>query len=438
MQDTAKKLLMALALAFLLGAPTAARADCPEGPCIASGSFTGAIGSLCGTVTAAIEEAQGYISAYISEAYENFQEEITLKIGPDTNGGDNVTDHITDWIDQFWLKSMEPGMKEMTDQLTALTPDQERQLASIRDAANANRDVSALAQSEIDSQREQRPSESTCQTATVAGGMTTAHTIRQAYGSAAPSERAARSSNATKDAYGNPISAAAGPAADMKDRWDDYKSRYCDKDDNNGHAGCTTSGTYAGQDVDVAGTVFGRETIDVTDANTKQTVDDLLTNVAEPFVRQPIPPNAVNSQDGQRAQLAGQAYTAKRQTVYDSLYYIVARRVPGSSKLKDFVGAMREEAGIPASLISDKPSENEIMQAMMSERFRTGKYASSQIDEPENNQREMITQTAFQLMQMSDQLDLMDRWSMMLAAQVGDEVRRDKKSGTAAMGATTR
>lgn len=99
---------------------------------------------------------------------------------------------------------------------------------------------------------------------------------------------------------------------------------------------------------------------------------------------------------------------------------------------------MRKAAGIKDGLISDNPSHNEIMQAMMSERFRTGKYASGQVDEPENNQREMIIQTAFQLMQMSDQLDLMDRYSLMLAGQVGDQIKRSKRSGTAAAGGVVR
>ena len=59
---------------------------------------------------------------------------------------------------------------------------------------------------------------------------------------------------------------------------------------------------------------------------------------------------------------------------------------------------------------------------MITQRFQSGKYALGQIDEPENNQREQVINQALQLIQMSDQMDLMDHWSVLLAAQVGGEI----------------
>ena len=80
------------------------------------------------------------------------------------------------------------------------------------------------------------------------------------------------------------------------------------------------------------------------------------------------------------------------------------------------------------------PSHIEIMQALTVERARSGRYALEQIDEPENNRREMVIQQALQIMQMNDQLDLMDRYSLLLAAQVGAEVKEAKVLGIAASG----
>ena len=57
----------------------------------------------------------------------------------------------------------------------------------------------------------------------------------------------------------------------------------------------------------------------------------------------------------------------------------------------------------------------------MTQRFRSGKYSLRQIDEPENNQREQVIEQALQLIQMSDELDLMDHYSLLLASQVSEE-----------------
>ena len=136
--------------------------------------------------------------------------------------------------------------------------------------------------------------------------------------------------------------------------------------------------------------------------------------------------------------MIGESYKAKRQAVYDALYFVVARRAPGS-KSGEFLEKMR---GIAAGASGDtpggagvdpayfapnqNPSRNEIMQVMMAERFRTGSYSVDQVDNPENNGREMVVQQAFMAMQLTDQLDLMDRFSIMLAAEVSENVRASK------------
>jgi hypothetical protein len=425
-----KKLLLILLLAAFLSAATAgpALADCPTGPCIATGSFTGAIAKLGVKIAAAVVEATTAITAYYTATVPVFTGKIEKKIL-------KVTDNITDWIDTFWNNNQKPSQQSMTDQLAAMNADQSREIASFREAADLNRTLLDKAVQEINSRREQSPDENNCGAATLAGGMTRSSLFRRAYNTAAPVEKLPRTANAVGS------SGATGAAADMKERWDTYVTRYCRKDDNNGHAGCTTNGAFAGQDTDVTGMIFSKETIDLKNDDTRQTVDDLIANIAEPFVNDPVPPSAVNSATGQAAILKGQAYKAKRQTIYDSLYHIISRRAPGSNLkgstggISSFVKALRKSTGLSNNVISSNPSHNEIMQVMMSERFRDGKYSLEQIDEPENNRREMVIQQAFQVMQMSDQLDLMDRYSLMLAAQAGEEVRKAKQTTSAQEGA---
>ncbi len=333
-----------------------------------------------------------------------------------------VTNNQVDWWDTFWYYNLRPAMMDWTDQMVTMDQDQNLQLGKFADAQNVNRTNRDIQFNEIQSHRELRPGENVCQAATISGGLTRAYTFRRAYGASAPAERAPRSGNAVGTA------AAQGPAADQKERWDDYVSNYCDPTENAGASGCTTPGGQKNRDVDVTGEIFAKETIDLKDATTKKVVDDIITNIAEPTVRQPIPEQAItsNSSQAHEAVLSAESYRAKRQVIYDALYSIVARRAPGSA-MKEFLEPMRQAAGVSNANISANPSHNEIMQVMMAERFRTGTYSVDQVDEPENNQREMVIQQAFQAMQMSDQIDLLDHYSLLVAADLSENVDISKQ-----------
>jgi len=377
-----------------------------------------------GIIDGFINDATSVISSFSTAAISLFTATIAAEVVV-------VTGHLVAVIETMWVDAILPALQGMTRQLNTMMADQSRALASFTDAANLNRTISALKERDIDRHRALSPGENVCAGSTVAGGLTRAASFRRAYNAAAPAEQAGRSGNVV----GMP--AATGKAAESDARFEKYAARYCNKNDNNGASGCAGDGLFVGLDIDPAGTIFAKETIDVKNSETRKTVDDLIENIAEPFVKDTVPPGAVDSATGREAILAAESYKARRQVIYDSLYHVVSRRVPGSS-MGEFVTPIRLAAGIDPALISDNPSHNEIMQAMMSERFRSGKYVLEQIAEPENNAREMVIQQAFQLMQMSDQLDLMDRYALVLAAQAGAEVRRAKRQGTAAEGAPLR
>lgn len=394
------------------------------GPCILTNGLSGAIGTVSASVTSAITSATSAISAAMSTAMASFSAIVSEKVL-------EITASLIDAVQSVWNLNLNPAMKDMGSQLTIITADQSRAIGSFADAANLIRVREKFREERIRGHLEQRPGESVCVAGTVTGGLTRAASLLRAYNAAAPAEHAGRSGNKV----GTP--GATGSGAAVKADFQNYINRYCNADGNNGASGCSENAPFAGQDLNVGGVIFSKDTIDMTDADTKRTVDDMIARLAEPFVKDPVVAGAVDSAPGQQQILAGEAYKAKRQLVYDSLYHVVSKRIPGS-KMGDFVRPLRLEAGINSSQISPNPSHNEIMHAMMSERFRSGRYAQKMIDEPENSKRESVVQQAFQLMQMSDQLDLMDRYSLLLAAQVGAEIRKSKSFSNAAEGAPQR
>ena len=429
-----RKAVIALAFAAFLSAgymaasvATARKAEaqmCAGIPCIVAGSFIGAIQAVGASVAAAIDEATAQLTANFTVAINEFV---------DTIGGqsNSVTQNIIGWFDTFWHYNLLPGMQTQTDQLTTTNTAQNSMSGSMNDAENQNDVQGEIEKKEVDAHKGLRPSESAAMVTTIVGGLQRADTFRETYNTVAPVEKVKRSANET----GSPSS--GGKGADIKNRWDEYVARYCEKDDNNGHAGCEEDAVLAGKDVDVTGMIFMKDTIDLKNDDIRKTVDDLITNIAEPLAKNPVSAGAIESATGQQAMLAGEAYKAKRQVIYDALYHTVARRAPGSG-MGAFLAPFRLAAGIKPSQISANPSYNEVMQVMLSERFRTGKYGLSQVDEIDNNARELVIQQAFQMMHMSDQLDMMDRYALLLAAEAGTEVRAAKKSGSAAGGAALR
>jgi len=352
--------------------------------------------------------ATATLTAYFTLARNAFQDVIKQKIK-------EVTNNQTAWWDTFWYYNLLPAMKDMTNQLNTMDVQHSGGMGEFADIADFNRTNRILQDQEQVSNREQRPSQTICSVATGAGGMTRADTFRRAYAAEAPAEKQPRSANAKGS------SLAQGSGADIKARWDDYTTNYCDPDYNAGASGCTTAGGQMNRDLDVSGEVFEKDTIDLTDSDTKKAVDALIENIAEPHVPSPVRPSALKGSAGQRHLLAARAYQARRQTIYDALYYIIANRAPGS-KMKDFLESMKGAAGYDPSMISDNPSHNEVMQVMMADRFRSGSYAFQQVDEPENNAREAVVQQAFQAMQLSDELDLLDRYSLVLAGEAGQMI----------------
>ncbi|HCS22267.1 MAG TPA: hypothetical protein PLW48_01490 [Alphaproteobacteria bacterium] len=389
------------------------QAQCVCSLCTYAAGGMGTAINLVNTTTTlpGITIATTMITAKFTEAMIAFDLAVAAKIL-------EVGKNLNDWFDTFWLYNLRPAMQAMTVQLNTADADQSNIIGQYSDSMDANRTNMALMGTEIEEHRAMRPSETVCVGATTAGGMARAANIRRAYATSAPRERLNRSGARQGTA------AANGPGADQGERWQDYVANYCDPTVNGGAAGCTAAGPMVGRDLDVTGEIFEKDTIDVRDANTRKVVDDLLTNIVEPITMAPVPTEMLSGAEGQELFLEGEAYKTRRQVLFDAVYYIVARRVPGSD-MAEFIEPIRTAAGLTNS--SDNPSHNEVMDALMVDRYRSGQNTTNQVDEPENNARELVMQQALQAMQMSDQIDLLDRYALIIAARVGKSVNEHSK-----------
>lgn len=390
---------------------------CTCGICVAQGpTSVSALFAMVSAQTATqIGVATGLINAQYALAAEAFALQATIRFG-------QVVMDIEDWFDTFWFYNEKPSMQAMTEQKNVMDSIQATTMSTFRDGAELLRTNHMMGEMQFESEREAAPSVQTCIAATGVGGVARAHEITDAYARAAAAEAAPRSGGALG------TSGARGTSADIAIRAEQVNALYCDKTENNGKNNCRASGALVNADIDVAGTVFSKDTIDLPDDQRRAATNALVANVAEPKVQNNIPHEKLNTASGIQQQLDRDEMRAQRQTIHTALQYVIARRAPSGSN-GQFIAAIRDSAGIPPDLISDNPSYHEIMEAMLSERYRTGRYTAEQIDTPENANRDLAVQNAFQVMQMHDQLELMDRYALMLAAEMGVEAKELRADG---------
>lgn len=407
-----KKALLALSFVVMvtvgyltMNVATSCRAEAAVGACgcqicVVPFGVTSAFAAITTQVVSQVGVATGLITANYALAATAFGLQAVAEFN-------NIARDLDDWFDTFWFYQLRPAMQEQTEQINTLDMAQAVNLSTHEDAHELARTDRMRSEQEIEAERVHRPGQQVCVAGTMAGGLMRANTVARAYARAAPIEAAERSLK-------------GGAAADVRERFEDYATTYCDPSENNGNAACAGPTPRMNADIDVTGQVFSKDTIDLRDPGTKAAVDTLINNVAEPKVPENIPVSAGNSAAGAEAMMAREAMRAKRQTIHNALYFTVSRRAPGS-RASQHVADLRTAAGIPTDMLSDNPSQYEMMEVMMNERFRSGKYSIEQIDTPENNERELVIQAAFQAMLMHDQLDLLDRYALMLAAQTGIE-----------------
>ncbi len=413
-------LLVTVVATMLSSKPAHAALIIPESAacndaCIMPGTFNAAITQLSVSISAGIAKAAIEITSAITASTEKEDAVITTTTMLVTNS------FIKFFFDLWYIKTL-PALNKMARQLIVLEANQARVISSFMDAVDMYRIERSKQKETITSDREHRVGDNVTVATSMTKGMNRAATFKNKYRDIATKVKSPRSSGSLG------TKASAGMASDLGERWRHYLANYCKKDFNNGASGCEEDMPYADMDVNTSQTIFGKETIDLTNPDLRAATDDLITNLAEPFALNITPKSAVVSITGQKNILSKESYKAKRQTVYNALYHIVGRRAPGS-QMGALLTPLRKASGIETSEIATNPSYNELMHTMTTERFRSGQYAIKQMDEPENAKRELVIQQAFQVMLLNDQIELLDRQALILAAQISDNIKEAKMHG---------
>ncbi len=386
--------------------------SCPPQACVVAAQVNNAASTLEQRLEQNLEDSADNIENHIADEIDDMVEAIIDRI-------DLMETNLQTWWETWYWYDFRPTFSDIAQQINTRQSDQERNFGSFMDAQNQ-----VLIQQEQqllneEAHRTHRYSENNCVVMGNTGGQPRInHIARQMRGAW---ERRHQERGLNVDVPGP--NDEFGPGAQQQRRWNAYVNVFCDPDNNNGKNGgaCAAAGTQPNADIKSASTLFDPLTIDVTDADTEVALDALVENLVGPVQAGLVARDTLNNPTGQDKLIQKRSYIARKSVARSVPDLIASWRMPGS-QMAAFVSQIRQEADAQPEDISANPSYKELMHAMTVDRFMTGQYGLTLIDEPENIERERIILGAFYLMQLRDYYELLERMALTLAVQVAMEV----------------
>lgn len=362
--------------------------------------------------------------------------------------------NLIDWWDTFWFYNLNPALQDMLKQVSVGYADQVRAIQASIDGQQGGEAQKVRKQMEAEARKAYQPSENAGVVATMVGGVQRASTLGSAMQKALQDE----SLSTGLARAGTP--GASGAAAAQRERYNLFRSTFCDPNANGGMANCAPAGpTYPNIDTQPTKQIFSRLTIPLIGSSPRSpatasfdpgfgdpsllvrpaaaapptidattgipgsnqipvsAVSAILDNMVGVSAMDPIPLASLESASGQERFLRRRSYLARHAAVRNVPQMIVGRRMPGS-QLGPWVQELRTAAGVQPSEISDNPSYREIMHAMAVDRFNSGKFATGMITDQSVIEREKLIMSSLFLMQLRDYYELLERTALTLAVQV--------------------
>jgi len=171
-------------------------------------------------------------------------------------------------------------------------------------------------------------------------------------------------------------------------------------------------------------TIFGQETIDVSNPNNYLAVNEIVYNITgfEP----PPPVDSLDTPQGKEERQRARNYLAQMDVATALVSSVVAERMP--SEEAPAIGAIRSSVGVPNP--SDRPSEREIRQATI-EQFFDPNYYINLIDNPSVVAREETFLYAYNLMLLYKLIEKTEKIANAYAVQTANIIQQGETASRA-------
>lgn len=258
------------------------------------------------------------------------------------------------YMNNMWSE-WNDSMRKQTAQLHAGQIDQTRQMSSNYDSSQLGEVTRDVQQTEFQAKKEYIPTEDGCRFDTVGKRMTTSSMLSQKMAQGYSADFSKLGNNRV----GTP--AEKGQAEMLRARYDNYATKFCDGNSNGGTASCAPGLPMANAHILPGKTLFGNETIDMDNPDVADAINQLLFNITDYTVPDPMKPDVVTSSAGQEARRVNRENMAQMDAIGALAWSLVGERTKGQPAAD--VQQMRQVNG--ATGASANPSEKEIRTAVV-------------------------------------------------------------------------
>lgn len=384
--------------ALLVFAPSRAEAQCeitgayiaPMGAAVTAitGGISAATATLVGVYTAEITAAQGTLIG-LMEAMEQI---------------------ILNRMNEFW-DDWEEAWQDMTAQLHAGLNDQTRQMSSMFDTSNLTDIARSIQRQEDRAKKQYTATEQGCRFDTAATYRAQAARTTAAYQDLMDKEVTNLGTNKSGSL------GAGGPDELLQERWSRYENAFCDPNSNGSNAVCGGAMPDANANITPSRTIFGQETIDMTNPNNYLAANEIMLNLTgfEP----PRPVMSIASAEGRQERQRVRGYLAQANVATALVASVIAERLPGEEAPE--IAAIRSSVGVGTP--SDRPSEREIRQSAI-EQFWDPNYYINLIDNPSVVAREETFLHAYNLMLLYKLIEKTEKIANAYAVQTANILQK--------------
>lgn len=316
-------------------------------------------------------------------------------------------------VNTYFMDYILPAMQLMAEQLTAVAMQQMQIIGTFMDAKHQLETQRLYQQLAAQAHKDYHPSEDLCTFGT---------TMRSLAGSdrnATMTALAMAQHSLDRQLLNANANASEGAKEDMEGRVAQFRSTYCDPNDNNRGLGVVCQGSpqaRRNKDIDYTRTVAAPLTLDVnfSDNNLTEDEEDLLAlsrnlyshNVFEqPIASAKLRDNEAN----QQAYLDLRSIVAKRSVAENSFQMIAAMKSNGATdaaQTRTYLAAVLEELGVPQAdaleMIGDNPSYYAQMEILTKTILQRPQFFVDLYDKPANVARKGVALQALSLMQDRD------------------------------------
>ena len=338
------------------------------------------------------------------------------------------------WISSIWNFLLSPQMPFITEQLSAASMTTTVYIGSFFDAKHQLETQAVLDKFYVRAIRDYQPSVALCRFGTVRRGLASTEIQTKLNQEAMANLSLARH-------LGREGVAAFDQQHDWNSRMEQFKTTYCDPEDNKGFMGgssdylCGTSGApdpdRYNKDIHITKTLYQPKTFDGNFLdNTLQNDEEDILALSRNLFGHPIfarPSAGVFNEDrkGDEAVQNRRNYhrfrslIAKKNVIENSYFAIASQKMRGTGASTDYLVELLEQVGLTTAdareLIGDEPSYNAQMEVLTKKLVQNPGFITALTDKPVNVSRQQAALMSFELMQERDAYDSMRRQEVLLA-----------------------